>query len=160
MMYVNHSRDHEGNIHKCSECMWHFSTLDRLHRHLQDSHDTMYHACGLCGDNFPNNHDLSKHMTGRHINICHICRKTFLSEELLLDYLSEAHPGTAVRSQENMADDKRAEEHQAKEWHKQEIKKRKKEKKKKKRRKEDWYDDDDDDDDDDDTYHPSEDHGD
>ena len=148
-MFINHSRDHEENIHQCRECNWHFSILDRLHAHCQSAHDMMHHACDICGTDFPTNEELYHHVRSDHVKLCHICRSNFVSDSQLQEHMSKDHTQTKPKSKEQMIDEERAMEHGNKERRKQERKKKKKK-----------YDDDDDDEDDDSTWYPSQDQGD
>ena len=152
-MFINHSREHPENVHKCRECNWCFATLDRLHVHCKSTHDTMHNACDTCGTDFPNNLDLYHHIRKDHVNLCHVCHKSFVSSSQLQEHMDEAHAKTPVKSIQQMMDDKRAREREERERCKEERKKRKKRRKKK-------DDDDDDDKEDDSTYHLSQDQGD
>ena len=153
-MFINHSREHDENIHQCSECNWCFAMLNRLHVHCKSTHDTMHNACDTCETDFPNNQELFHHVRNDHVNLCHICRTNFVSSSQLQDHLDEAHAQARARFREQMIDDERAKEREEKARRKEERKK------KKKRKKKDEDDDDDDDEDDDSTYYPSQDQGD
>ena len=79
-MLIDHSRDHDENIHGWNECRWHFATFARLHAHCRSTHDTRHYACDTCGEDFPTNDDLCTHMKENHVILCHICRSTFVSQ--------------------------------------------------------------------------------
>ena len=95
-IFVSHSRDHKENVYACNECLWHFNTIAGLIKHCQDTHDDRHFACTTCGEVFGSNPDLCRHTTSYHIKLCHICRRTFVSDNKLIDHVRESHPGATV----------------------------------------------------------------
>ena len=83
------------------------------------------------------------------LNFVIFCRRSFVSDDKLIDHMTNIHPGATVHSREEMIEDKRAREHAAKQLYKDFQKKHRKKKKKKKY----WDDDDVNDKDGDETYH-------
>ena len=65
-MFIDHSSEHEENVHKCRECNWCFASLDQLHTHCRTTHDTMHNACDICGTDFPTTMDLDQHKDADH----------------------------------------------------------------------------------------------
>ena len=118
-MFVSHSRDHEENIYACNEYRWHFGTIAGLIMHCRDTHDDRHYVCPTCGEVFGNNSDLCRHTTSFHIKLCHICHRSFLSDDKLIDHMTNIHQGATVHSQEQMIEDKRAWEHTAKQLYKE-----------------------------------------
>ena len=97
-MCVAHSREHEENVLGCNECLWHFNTIAGLIKHCRDTLNMRHFVCTLCGEVFGNNADLCRHNKTDHIKLCHICHRTFVSDELLVDHMIEAHPGCTVHT--------------------------------------------------------------
>ena len=160
-IFVSHSRDHKENVYACNECLWHFNTIAGLIKHCQDTHDDRHFACTTCGEVFGSNPNLCRHTTSYHIKLCHVCRRTFVSDDKLIDHMREVHPGATVRTREEMIEDEQAQEHAAHQLFKEfQRRERRKKKKKKKKHRDDHYYDYDDDEDDEETYHPSQDYND
>ena len=65
-MLIDHSSDHDENVHKCRECNWCFASLDQLHTHCRTTHDTMHNACDICGTDFLTITDLDQHKDADH----------------------------------------------------------------------------------------------
>ena len=107
-MVVAHSKEHEENIHGGSKCLWHFNTMAGLIKHCRDTHDNRHYACTLCGEIFGNNTNLCRHTTSYHIKLCYVCRRTFVSDEKLVDHIRDVHLGATVHTQEQMIADKQA----------------------------------------------------
>ena len=134
-----------------------FNTIAGLIKHFQDTHDDRHFACTTCREVFGSKPNLCRHTTSYHIKLCHVCRRTFVSDDKLIDHVREAHPGATVRTREQMIEDEQAPAHAARQLFR-ELQRRKRRKKKKKKHRND--DDDNDDEDDDETYHPSQDYND
>ena len=65
-MLIDHSSEHNENVHKCRECYWCFPSLDQLHTHCRTTHNTMHNACDICGTDFLTNMDLDQHKDADH----------------------------------------------------------------------------------------------
>ena len=107
-IFVSHSRDHKENVYACNECSWHFNTIAGLIKHCQDTHDDRHFACTTCGEVFGSNPNLCRHTTSYHIKLCHICRRTFVSDDKLIDHVRESHLGATVRTRQEMIEDEQA----------------------------------------------------
>ena len=112
-MFGAHSREQEENIHGYNECLWHFNTMAGLIKHCRDTHDTRHFACTLCGQVFGKNTDLCRDNNTDHIKLCHVFRRTFVSDDILVNHIWEAHPGTTVHTREQMIEDEQAGDHAA-----------------------------------------------
>ena len=97
-MFVSYSRDHEENVYTCNECLWHFNTIAGLIKHCRDTHDDRHYAFTTCKEVFGNNPNLCRHTTSYHIKLCHICCRSFVSDDKLIDHMTNIHPGATVHS--------------------------------------------------------------